>query len=170
MLVRKLTIADLDDYRALHRHGLTHAPAAFVETLEYENARPDAEIAAILERGEAWGVLDGERLLGKLVIDCLPFPMLAHTRWLHVIYVHPDARGRGAAADLMRAAIEDARRAGALRFLLWVNDQNKAARRFYEKLGFEEVGRVDQGLAMGAGFVDDVLMQLKTERTSDSTA
>jgi len=63
----------------------------------------------------------------------------------------------------MGAAIDDARRAGAFRFLLWVNEENKAARRFYEKLGFQEIGRVDQGIAAGASFVDDVLMQLKTE-------
>ncbi len=163
MLVRKLTVADLDAYRDLHRHGLKHSPDSFVETTEYDDARPDAEIAATLERGEGWGVFEGERLLGKLLIDCLPFPMLAHTRWLHVIYVHPDARGTGAAAALTRAAIDDARGAGALRFLLWVNDENKAARRFYEKLGFEEIGRVDQGLAAGASFVDDVLMLLRTE-------
>ena len=163
MLVRKLTIDDLDAYRALHRHGLEHSPDSFVETIEYDTARPDAEIAAILKRGEGWGAFAGERLLGKLVIDCLPFPMLAHTRWLHVIYVHPDARGTGAGASLVRAAIDEARAAGAFRFLLWVNDENKAARRFYEKLGFEEIGRVDQGLAAGASYVDDVLMQLKTE-------
>jgi RimJ/RimL family protein N-acetyltransferase len=63
----------------------------------------------------------------------------------------------------VRAAIDEARRAGAFRFLLWVNDQNKSARRFYEKLGFQEIGRVDQGLAAGASYVDDVLMQLKTD-------
>ena|SRR5689334_16320278 len=163
MLVRRLTIADLGAYRALHRHGLTQAPEAFVETAAQDDARPDAEIAAVLERGDGWGVFEGERLLGKLLIDRLPYAVLAHTRWLHVIYLHPDARGTGAGLALMGAAIDDARRAGAFRFLLWVNEQNKAARRFYEKLGFQEIGRVDQGIAAGASFVDDVLMQLKTE-------
>lgn len=163
MKVRQLTKADLAAYRALHRHGLEHAPEAFVETLETDALRSDAEIVAMLKRREAWGVFEDERLLGKLVIDRLPYPVLAHTRWLHVIYVHPDARGTGAAAALMRAAIDDARRLGARRFLLWVSDANKAARRFYEKLGFEQIGRIDQGLAAGASFVDDLLMLLKTD-------
>jgi GNAT superfamily N-acetyltransferase len=163
MRVRKLTITDLAAYRALHRFALTQAPEAFVETAPQDAGRTDAEIAAMLERGEAWGVFEGERLLGELVIDHLPHAVLAHTRWLHAIYVHPDARGTGAGAALMRAAIEDARVHGAFRFLLWVNDRNQAARRFYEKLGFGEIGRVDQGIAAGAAFVDDVLMLLKTE-------
>lgn len=163
MLVRRLTVADLGAYRALHRYGLVQAPDAFVETAAQDDARPDAEIAAALERGEGWGVFNGARLLGKLLIIRSPSAVLAHTRWLHVIYVHPDARGTGAGLALVGGAIDDARRAGAFRFLLWVNQQNKAARRFYEKLGFQEIGRVDQGIAAGASFVDDVLMQLKTE-------
>ena len=163
MLVRALTIGDLGAYRALHRHGLVHAPASFVETAEQDAIRADVEIAAVLARGEAWGVFEDERLLGKLVIDRLPYPMLAHTRWLHAIYVHPEARGTGAGASLVRAAIADARRAGAFLFLLWVSDQNTSARRFYEKLGFQEIGRVDQGLAAGASYIDDVLMVLKTD-------
>lgn len=163
MHVRKLTVADLAAYRALHRHGLEHAPHAFVETVAQDEARPDAEIAATLARGEAWGVFEGDRLLGKLVIDRPPYAVLTHTRWLHVIYLHPDARGAGAGAGLLRAAVDDARAAGAFRFLLWVNDANEPAKRFYRKLGFEEIGRIDLGIAAGASFVDDVLMQLKTE-------
>src|SRR5262245_36012245 len=120
MLVRKLVAADLAAYRALHRHGLDHAPEAFVDTAEQDAARPDSIVSSRLGRGEAWGAFKGEQLLGKLVIDCLPYAVLAHTRWLHAIYVHPDARGTGAGAALMRVAIDDARRAGAFRFLLWV--------------------------------------------------
>ena len=163
MVVRKLSLAELGAYRALHRHGLEHDPDAFVETVAQDEARDDAEIAAILGRGEAWGVFDGDRLMGKLVIDRLPYAVMSHTRWLHAIYVHPDARGTGAGASLMVGAIEDAAANGARRFLLWVNDRNQTARRFYEKLGFEEIGRIDQGIAAGAHYVDDVLMQLKTD-------
>ena len=53
--------------------------------------------------------------------------------------------------------------APAFRFLLWVNDQNTSARRCSEKLGFQEIGRIDQGLAAGASYVDDMLMQLKAD-------
>ena len=158
MQVRKLTLADLDAFRTLHRHALAQAPEAFVETVAQDEARPDADVAAILSRGEGWGVFDGERLLGKLTIDALPYAVLAHTRWLHAIYLHPDARGSGAGAALMRAAMDDAHAAGARRFLLWVNDRNAAARKFYEKLGFVETGRVPKGIRVGESYADDVLM------------
>ncbi|WP_395648062.1 GNAT family N-acetyltransferase [Terricaulis sp.] len=159
MHARQLTVADLAAYRALHRFALQEAPFAFVETLANDDARPDAPIADMLARGEGWGVFEGERLLGKLVIDTLPYACFSHTRWLHAIYLHPDGRGTGAGVMLMTAAMAQAQHEGALRFLLWVNEKNAAARGFYEKLGFREIGRVDKGIAApGGGFVDDVMM------------
>ena len=76
----------------------------------------------MLERGEGWGVFDGERLVGKLTIDALPYPSLAHTFWVHAVYVHPDARGSGASSALMQAAIEMRVAKGARRIALWVNE------------------------------------------------
>lgn len=159
MHARQLTLADLAAYRALHRFALIEAPHAFVETLAQDQARSDAPVAEMLARGEGWGVFEGERLLGKLVIDALPYQCLSHTRWLHAIYLHPETRGAGAGAALMNGAMAHAQHEGAFCFLLWVNEKNAVARRFYEKLRFQEIGRVDKGIAAPeGGFVDDVLM------------
>lgn len=159
MHARQLTRADLAAYRALHRFALEEAPHAFVETLAQDEARLDAPVAEMLARGEGWGVFEGERLLGKLVIDGLPYQCLSHTRWLHAIYLHPDSRGTGAGVGLVTAAMAHAQQQGVFRFLLWVNERNAAARGFYEKLGFREIGRVDKGIAAPeGGFVDDVMM------------
>ena len=158
--VRRLTEEDLAAYRALHRYGMTESPLGFVDVPATDAARPDSEIAATLERGEGWGVFDGKRIVGKLTIDALPYPSLAHTFWVHAVYVHPDARGRGASDALLRAAIESAVAKGALRIALWVNAENEAARRFYERLGFRESGRIPQGICVSGRYVDDVLMCL----------
>jgi GNAT superfamily N-acetyltransferase len=115
----------------------------------------------MLERGEGWGVFEGERLVGKLTIDALPYPSLAHTFWVHAVYVHPDARGRGASAALMHAAIASAVAKGARRIALWVNETNTPARRFYERIGFQEAGRIPGGIRVGERYVDDVLMCLQ---------
>lgn len=162
MNVRRLTADDLAVYRALHRFALMEAPLAFVETLRNDEARPDSIVRAMLERGEGWGVFDGERLVGKLVIDALPYDCLAHTHWLHAVYLHPDARGTGAGGALARAAIADAASNGATRIALWVNEKNAPARRAYERLGFVETGRVPGGISVEGGYVDDVLMTLAT--------
>lgn len=160
MHVRILTAEDLKTYRALHRFGMTEAPLGFVDVAETDVARPDSEVAAMLERGEGLGVFEGERLVGKLTIDALPYPSLAHTFWVHAVYVHPDARGSGASAALMKAAIESAGAKGASRVVLWVNEANTTARRFYARIGFQEAGRIPQGIQAGEHYVDDVLMWL----------
>ena len=161
MQIRVLTVEDLGAYRALHRFALEESPEAFVETLANDAARADETVAAMLERGEAWGVFEGERLLGKLVIDALPYDCLVHTRWLHAVYLHPDARGTGAGMALAQAALAHAQSQGAARVALWVNERNAAARRMYERLGFVETGRVPGGIFVAGSFVDDVLMTLK---------
>jgi GNAT superfamily N-acetyltransferase len=160
MQVRQLTTADLGQYRALHRFGIVESPLAVVDVPELDAARPDAEVAAMLERGEGWGVFDGEHLVAKLAIDALPYPSLAHTFWVHALYVHPDARGTGASAALMRAAIDGAVAKGARCIALWVNEKNAVARRFYERLGFVLAGQIPGGIAVGDGYVNDVLMTL----------
>ena len=159
--VRCLTAADLGAYRALHRFGMTESPLGFVDVEKTDAARPDSDIAAMLERGEGWGAFDGDRLVGKLTIDALPYPSLAHTFWVHAVYVHPDARGRGASLALMDAAIESAVAKGARRVALWVNETNMPARRFYERVGFREGGRIPGGIRVGDRYVDDVLMWLE---------
>jgi GNAT superfamily N-acetyltransferase len=158
MHIRQLIAADLADYRALHRHGMIEAPLAVVDTRETDATRSDAEVIAMLKRGEAWGAFEGERLLGKLTIDALPYPSLAHTFWVHALYVHPDLRGSGASTALMRAAVAWACSRGATRVALWVSGANTHAHRLYERLGFRETGRIPGGIFVGGRQCDDVLM------------
>ena len=158
--VRQLTAADLVAYRALHRFGIEESPSGFIDVGETDAARPDAEIVAMLTRGEGWGAFEGERLLGKLSIDALPYPSLAPTFWLRAVYVHPDARGTGASGRLIRAAIEHARAKGASRMALWVHAANPHAMALYERIGLRESGRVPLGISINGELVDDVLMSM----------
>lgn len=161
MIVRQLTIDELEAARALHRFGMKESPQGFVDVPETDAARPDSEVAAIIARGEYWGVFDGERLVGKLTVDALPYPSLAHTWWIHAVYVHPDARGSGASAKLIQAAIAHAQSQGASRIALWVNGVNTHAKALYERMGFHQTGRIPGGIRVDGAYVDDVLMTLE---------
>ena len=163
MRIRQLTAGDLAAYRALHRFGMEESPSGFVDVPATDAARPDSEVEAMLARGEGWGAFEGERLVGKVVIDALPYPSLAHTFWLHAVYVHPDARGSGASSALIRTAIESARAKGGTRVALWVNGVNAHARALYERIGFVEAGRIPQGISVDGVRVDDVLMVLNLD-------
>ena len=159
--VRVLTSEDLDAYRVLHRTALEEAPDAFAETSADEARRSDAQVALVLARGETWGAFLDGRLVGKLVIDAPPWEAFQHTRWLHGVYLHRDARGSGAAAALVGRALATAKQAGAFMAILWVNEKNAAARKFYQRLGFCEVGRIAKGIAVGGDYVDDIMMRLE---------
>lgn len=54
--------------------------------------------------------------------------------------VHPDARRRGIAAELLEAALDYGRSAGLRRAFLEVRQSNLPARRTYERQGFVSVG------------------------------
>lgn len=59
------------------------------------------------------------------------------------LYLRPDVKGKGHGAALMRAVFAEARRFGAEAIWLGVYDRNAAAREFYGRWGFVDVGTKD---------------------------
>jgi ribosomal protein S18 acetylase RimI-like enzyme len=76
---------------------------------------------------------------GELVgfCDTAPAPNLPpDTAVLNTIYVDPELVGTGVGTALMRRAAADLRERGYRAVVLWVQDANVRARRFYEKGGW----------------------------------
>jgi ribosomal protein S18 acetylase RimI-like enzyme len=86
--------------------------------------------AVVVPFHEAWVAIDGERVVGLLILS---------EAELEQLYLDPDWRGRGIGDDFIRLAKE--RRPGGLS--LWTFQVNKPAQRFYERHGFTEVDRTD---------------------------
>lgn len=75
---------------------------------------------------------------------------------LSKMYSLADHHGAGVGAALMTAALEAARKAGATRVWLGVNQENQRAQRFYGKHGFEVTGT--KTFAMGTATEHDFVM------------
>ncbi len=94
-------------------------------------AFPDFFRARTAELGEYLGIVDGAQLVA------MAGERLAFGGWQEIsgVCTHPDFVGRGYARRLTRALLHRQRRRG-VRSFLHVGEENAAARRLYESMGF----------------------------------
>jgi diamine N-acetyltransferase len=101
---------------------------------------------------------------GRIVGFCKVGPVVFPGEWpgaveLHQLYLLAAYHGDGLAPPLMEWALDQARDMGAAEVILSVFIDNHRARRFYERYGFEEIGRYT--FMVGDQPDDDRLMRLK---------
>ena len=94
----------------------------------------------------------------KLGPPSLPFEVEGPTIELRQFYVLKPWQGAGLAAAMMDWVLAEARRRGAAEIYLSVFVDNRRARRFYERYGFEAVGRYD--FMVGSHADEDIIMRL----------
>ena len=121
---------------------------------DWEEHLRDSEFA--LRVAEEDGTPVGFVKLGPLK---LPIDPRGAALLLDQLYVLKEHHGTGVARKLMDWAIDEARRRGAEELYLTVYVDNHRARRFYERYGFEPVGRYD---FMVGNHADEDLIMRKT--------
>lgn len=89
-----------------------------------------------------------------------PVRVLAANAELRKVMTAPHARGRGLGRTVVRALVEDARRAGVETLTLDVRGNNTAAMTLYEAEGFEVWGRLPDFIAVGDERFDRVCYRL----------
>lgn len=95
--------------------------------LEHLLADPDATLLAARSGGTIVG----------LAVVAVHRKLTHRTAWLEDVVVDAAFRGRGAGTALVTAAIEEARRLGALELELTTGPGREAANRLYPRLGFQ---------------------------------
>ncbi|MFM8895114.1 MAG: GNAT family N-acetyltransferase [Actinomycetales bacterium] len=95
-----------------------------------------ARIADLIHQGRAFALIEDGTVHFKAEVG------FATTRVCQVqgVWVAPELRGQGLAAGGMAAVVELARSGVAPEVSLYVNDFNTAARKAYQRVGFEQVG------------------------------
>ena len=129
--------------------------AAFLENHSEENwARELADPRYAVRLGTDDGV---DAAYVKLGPPSLPFTPPKDSIELRQFYILKPWQGAGLAPAMMDWALAEARRRGAQEIYLSVFTDNHRARRFYEKQGFEPVGRYD--FMVGTHADEDVVMR-----------
>lgn len=143
MVIRRIGSADAAALRELRLRALADAPEAFTTTLPVAEHEPP----------EFWETWARDRSAGH---SSATFVAVDGARWhgmvsggLHRedsaamlvfgLWVAPEVRRSGIATALMEMVGEWARAAGKCRLALGVYEDNVAARRLYERLGFAAV-------------------------------
>jgi GNAT superfamily N-acetyltransferase len=136
--IAQVAAGDWRAVREVRLKSLADAPYAFSSTLARAQAfDDDAWQRRIDERN--WFLARAEgRAVGVAALiaeDDRP-----DERHLVSMWVAPEWRGTTVASDLVTAACQCARSAGATSVTLWVADANPQARAFYHRLGFRPTG------------------------------
>lgn len=121
-------------------------PQAWVEEFNH----PDYRFRVAEADGEIVGYV-------KLGPSSLPIETSAPATELRQLYVDKQHHGSGVAKALTDWAIEEAGRSGARELYLTVYVDNHRARKFYDRYGFEQVGRYD--FMVGDHADEDLIMR-----------
>ena len=114
--------------------------AKYVERLGREPAPMLEDYAALIEAGEVWVLVEGEEVLGVLVMRAAEDHLFVDN-----VAVAPGHQGRGLGRELVAFAEQRARREGLGEIRLYTNEKMWENLAVYEKLGFEETGRGLEG-------------------------
>jgi predicted GNAT family acetyltransferase len=93
-----------------------------------------ARVAQLISQGWAFAIIEDGEVLFKAEVGAATTGACQ----LQGVYVRPDLRGRGLAAPALAAVVQQVRSTVAPIVTLYVNDHNTAARRAYQRVGFEQ--------------------------------
>ncbi len=160
--IRRLDPSQAEDYRAIRLLALATDPDAFGSTHEIEAARPLSAFAERLAGSIVLGAYRDGRIIGVAGLMQQGGLKDQHKGFIWGVFVAADARGQGAASQLIAAIIEAAH--GLVEQLtLSVVTTNEPALALYRKFGFETYGIEPRALKTEAGYFDEALMVLMLE-------
>ncbi len=142
MQIRRLTLDDAAEYRALRLRSFREHPEAFTTSAEELERQPVADTAKRLASPDMkwWGAFAGGRLAGYVGLDRETRAKNRHKATLVGMYVAPEFAGRGIGRALVDELLAEARGDGIELIVLTVTEGNGKAAQLYERCGFRSFG------------------------------
>jgi ribosomal protein S18 acetylase RimI-like enzyme len=139
MEIRRLRPDELSRFRAIRLRSLRDAPEAFGTTYEGASGWTPERWFELFSSLLAFVAVEGDQDVG--MVRTSPDLEVDGVASLGSLWVAPEARCRGVGSALVEAVVEWSRSEGFSDLLLNVADDNDAAIRLYEALGFAPTGR-----------------------------
>jgi ribosomal protein S18 acetylase RimI-like enzyme len=158
--VRKLALADAQEYRSIRLAALQLAPEAFGSTYDVEAERPLSDFENRLQRAAMFAAYDGSDIVGMAGLVLETGPKDRHKGHLVGMFFLPQARGKGAGAALMSAVIAHAAECVEQLHLGVISD-NDAAISLYRHFGFTAYGTEPRAIKNAAGVYSDEMLMVK---------
>ena len=149
MPVRRLTVSDAAQYRALRLRAFREHPEAFTSSYEEESVKPLANSAqrlAASSTGKFWGAFvqapgaTTAVLAGMVGLDREQRLKNRHKASIIGLYVAPEFARRGLARALLDALLNEARASDLELLVLTVTRGNQPAEQLYLDAGFLSYG------------------------------
>ena len=131
-------------------------------TLSEEKKWLDEVLKAIRRKEKIMLVVEeNKKLVGSCEITRDPFDVSRHVGTL-AVGIQKSIRGLGVGETLVRICLSEAKKKLGLKMIkLYVFHTNKIGRNLYEKIGFEESGRLRDGVFHNGRYKDDIIMTIR---------
>jgi len=158
MDIVRLTADDAARFVAMRHAALVNDAASFRTSAEDDAKVPlaqweqrlAAEHVYAVKRSDAWLAIGGLSRENRAKLD--------HKGLIWGMYVAPEARGTGAADQLMEALVAAGRTLGLRQLQLTLMADNVRAMRLYERHGFATYATEPASVRFGEGYADEALM------------
>lgn len=157
-MIRLLGPDDVDVFRSIRLEALRIEPGAFASSAEDWEVLPDEEWRRRLTDNPVFVAFRDGEPVGIMGLMRERASKMAHRATIIMVYVRASLRGEGLAAALLAVLTEHALASDIRQLELAVRADNPAARRFYQRAGFDEIGRVPGGLLYDGEEVDEIMM------------
>jgi RimJ/RimL family protein N-acetyltransferase len=168
LTVRLLCPDDVSQYRALRLLATQESPTSVWASYEEESAQSqDAMAQRLVASDHQWmfGAFDNNVMVGIAGLRRDKVAKIAHRAGIWGVYVAPDARGFGAARQMMEAMLAHVRTMPQLvQLTLSVRSTNEAAKALYQRLGFARTGVDPRSMCIDGVYHDEERMVLLLDR------
>ena len=158
--IRKLSPSRWEDYKRMRLESLKESPLAFGAAFEEEASFGAAKWKERMKN--TYFAMAGEKPIGMIVCSFNKEVKFRHIAEIYSFYVRAGSRGKGVGRDLLGHALSLARKNPRItKVRLYVNSQQRAALRMYERAGFEVAGRLAGEMKVGGRFYTMLVMEMK---------